>query len=172
MEVPSPFWSSLSTSVKLRSRHSLVLQWLGFGAFPAGAQVQSLVGELRSHEPHVMAKKMLRLSVYSSEPHSEWEWDAWLCSSISAGTSVKWSEVKVKVAQSCPALCDPIQSMEFSRPEYWNGQPDIPFSRGSSWLRDQTHISWGSCIAGRFFTTESLGKQWRDTYLQSLIELF
>ena len=25
----------------------------------------------------------------------------------------------------------------------------IPFSRGSSWLRDQ---SWVSCIAGRFFT--------------------
>ena len=32
--------------------------------------------------------------------------------------------VKVKVAQSCPVLCDPmdyIQSMEFSRPEYWSG---------------------------------------------------
>ena len=31
----------------------------------------------------------------------------------------------VKVAQSCPTLCDPmtIESMEFSRPEYWSGQP-------------------------------------------------
>ena len=30
---------------------------------------------------------------------------------------------KVKVAQSCLTLCDPmtIQSMEFSRPEYWSG---------------------------------------------------
>ena len=30
---------------------------------------------------------------------------------------------KVKVAQSCSTLCDPmtIQSMEFSRPEYWSG---------------------------------------------------
>ena len=30
---------------------------------------------------------------------------------------------KVKVAQSCPDLCDPMDcmSMEFSRPEYWNG---------------------------------------------------
>ena len=28
--------------------------------------------------------------------------------------------MKVKVAQLCPTLCDP---MEFSRPEYWNGQP-------------------------------------------------
>ena len=34
------------------------------------------------------------------------------------------SEAKVKVAQSCLTLCDPmdyIQSMEFSRPEYWSG---------------------------------------------------
>ena len=31
----------------------------------------------------------------------------------------------------------------------------IPFSRGSSWPRDQTHIS---CLAGKFFTTEPCGK--------------
>ena len=32
--------------------------------------------------------------------------------------------VKVKIAQSCPTLCDPMDwSMEFSRPEYWSGQP-------------------------------------------------
>ena len=32
-------------------------------------------------------------------------------------------KVKVKVIQSCPTLCNPwtIQSMEFSRPEYWSG---------------------------------------------------
>ena len=30
-------------------------------------------------------------------------------------------EVKVKVAQPCRTLYDPIQSMEFSRPEYWSG---------------------------------------------------
>ena len=31
----------------------------------------------------------------------------------------------MKVAQSCPTLCDPwtIQSLEFSRPEYWSGWP-------------------------------------------------
>ena len=30
--------------------------------------------------------------------------------------------LKVKVAHLCPTLCDPwaIQSMEFSRPEYWS----------------------------------------------------
>ena len=31
-------------------------------------------------------------------------------------------------------------------------------SRGSSWLRDQTRISYVSCIAGGFFTAESSGK--------------
>ena len=31
----------------------------------------------------------------------------------------------------------------------------VSFSRGSSWPRDQTHLS---CIAGRFLTTESPGK--------------
>ena len=33
-------------------------------------------------------------------------------------------KVTVKVAQLCPTLRDPMdQSMEFSRPEYWNEQP-------------------------------------------------
>ena len=33
--------------------------------------------------------------------------------------------VKVKVAQYGPTLCNPmtIQSLEFSRPEYWSGKP-------------------------------------------------
>ena len=32
---------------------------------------------------------------------------------------------RVKVAQSCPTLCDPmtIQSVEYSRPEYWSLSP-------------------------------------------------
>ena len=47
-------------------------------------------------------------------------------------------------------------SMGFSRQEYWSR---VPFpSRGSSRPRDQTYISCVSCIAGRFFTTESPGK--------------
>ena len=34
------------------------------------------------------------------------------------------AKVKVKVAQLCSTLWDPMeQSMEFSRPEYWSGQP-------------------------------------------------
>ena len=40
--------------------NSLEVQWLGLGAFTAVAQVQSLVGELRSCKPHGVAKKTLR----------------------------------------------------------------------------------------------------------------
>ena len=59
-------------------------------------------------------------------------------------------------SRSCPTLCNPIDcslpgsplTMGFSKQECWCGLP-FPFSRGSSWPRDQT---WISCIAGRFFT--------------------
>ena len=37
-----------------------MVQWLGLGAFTAVAQVQSLVGELRSPKPRGMAKKKKR----------------------------------------------------------------------------------------------------------------
>ena len=30
----------------------------------------------------------------------------------------------------------------------------MPFSRGSSWPRDWTHVSYVSCIGSGFFTTE------------------
>ena len=51
-------------------------------------------------------------------------------------------------------------SLGFSRQEYWiqNTGVAIPSSRGSSWPKGPTHISWGSCIADGFFTTEPLGK--------------
>ena len=52
-------------------------------------------------------------------------------------------KVKVKVAQLCLALCDPMEfceSMEFSRPEYlaWGA---FPFSWESSQPRDRTQVS-------------------------------
>ena len=63
-------------------------------------------------------------------------------------------------AKLCPTLCNP---MDCSSPDSsvhgilqarileW---VTISFSRGSSWPRDQTHVSCVTCIAGRFFTTE------------------
>ena len=58
--------------------------------------------------------------------------------------------VKVKVAQSCPTLCNPmdytVHGILQARILEWAA---FLFCRGSSQPRDQTPVS---CIAGRFFT--------------------
>ena len=60
-------------------------------------------------------------------------------------------KVKVKVAQSCLTLCDPMDCTVYgilqARVLEWVA---IPFSRGSSQPRDQTQVSH---IAGRFFAS-------------------
>ena len=65
------------------------------------------------------------------------------------------------IAQSCPTLYNPtdwrppgssVHGILQARAMEWIL---IPFSRGSSWPRDQT---WVSCIAGRFFTIWATGK--------------
>ena len=58
-------------------------------------------------------------------------------------------------------------SMGFSSQKYWSG---LSFSSpGYSRPRDWTHIFLVSCISGRFFITEPLGKTWacidNDSYL-------
>ena len=67
-------------------------------------------------------------------------------------------------AQLYQTLCNPL---DFGPPaSYVHGisqvrtleQVAILFSRGSPQPRDQTCISWVSCITGRFFTTEPSGK--------------
>ena len=72
--------------------------------------------------------------------------------------------VHAKLLQSCPTLCDPmdctppgssVHRMLQVRILEWVAMPS---SRGSSWPKDQTCISFNSCIAGRFFTTEPLVK--------------
>ena len=63
--------------------------------------------------------------------------------------------VFVLVTQSCLTLCDPmdcgppgsvVHGIFQARIQEWVA---IPFSKGSSWPRDQTQVS---CTAGRFFT--------------------
>ena len=56
--------------------------------------------------------------------------------------------VKVLVSQSCLTPCNPMDCSPpdfsahgFSRQEYWSEWIAIPFSRGSSWPRDQTRVS-------------------------------
>ena len=63
--------------------------------------------------------------------------------------------VCVLVNQSCPTLCDPMDCSLPGSSDHGISQARItewvaiPFSRGSSWRRDQTRVS---CTAGRFFT--------------------
>ena len=58
---------------------------------------------------------------------------------------------EVKVAQSCPTLCNPmdytVHGILQARILEWVA---FPFSKGSSQTRDWTQVS---CIAGRFFTS-------------------
>ena len=80
------------------------------------------------------------------------------------------ARVKVLVTQSCPTLCDPMDCSLQGSSVHGILQARIlewvvmPFSRGSSWPRDQTHIS---CIAGGFFTTSSTWKK-HDRGIQCL----
>ena len=85
----------------------------------------------------------------------------WLCywRNIFVGAQYSYLLVclPVLVAQPCPTLgnpmdCSPpgssVHGILWARILQWVA---IPFSRGSSWSRDWTHVS--SCIAGMFFTT-------------------
>ena len=64
--------------------------------------------------------------------------------------------VKVKVTQSCPTLCDPMAPLSMgilqARILEWVA---FPFSRGSSQPRDRTQVSH---IANGFFTSWATGK--------------
>ena len=85
-------------------------------------------------------------------------------------TELNWTDVLV--SQLCPTLLQPTRwiaahQVDCSTPGFsvhgifqarileWVA---ISFSKGSSWSRDWTHTFCVSCIAGRFFTTEPLGK--------------
>ena len=84
-------------------------------------------------------------------------------------TDVEWVKLQfepghTQLLQSCPALCNP---MDYSLPNCsvhgilqarfleWVA---ISSSRESSWPKDRTYVSCGSCTAGGFFTTEPAGK--------------
>ena len=62
------------------------------------------------------------------------------------------------IAQSCPTLCDPMECSPPGSSVHRILQADIlewvamPSFRASSPLRNWTHVSCGSCIAGGFFT--------------------
>ena len=71
-------------------------------------------------------------------------------------SSFSLEKVKVKLAQSCLTLCDPMDYTSHrilqARILEWVA---FPFSRGSSRLRNQTRVS---CISGGFFTNWAIRK--------------
>ena len=78
------------------------------------------------------------------------------------GYSRRRKKLCMKVIQSCPTLCDPMDYTAHgilqARILEWVASP---FSRGSSQPRDRTQVS---CIAGRFFTswsTREAQEYWR-----------
>ena len=71
---------------------------------------------------------------------------------------------KVTATQLCPILCNPMDDSPPGSHVHEIFQAGIlqwvaiSSSRGSTWPKDQTHISCGSWIEGRFFRTEPPGK--------------
>ena len=129
----------------------LAVQWVRLTFTTHRVQVPSLVGELRSHmhnqiffffNPVVLGK------ICSD----------WLVRALQSGISTwtlpgkpGWGKVKVKVAQSCPTLCNP---MDYTVHEILQDRilewVAFSFSRGSSQPRDWTQVPH---IVGRFFTS-------------------
>ena len=85
----------------------------------------------------------------------------WVAISFSKTTT--W---KVKVAQSCPTLCNPmdytVHGILQARILEWVA---FSFSRGSSQTRDRTHVTH---IAGRFFILAKLKRKPKNTGVDSL----
>ena len=75
------------------------------------------------------------------------------------------------VTQSCTTLCDPLDYSPPGSSVHEISQARIlersvmPFSRGSSWSRDQTHVSCVSCIASGFFTCWAIREAPRFTWI-------
>ena len=76
--------------------------------------------------------------------------------------------MKVEVKSLSPALCDPVDCSQPGSSVHGILQARIlewvaiPFSRGSSWPKDQTQVS---CIAGGFFTLWASREALRETIL-------
>ena len=127
------------------------------------AQVPFLVGELRSHMPHSPKKSQLRKNSLILSHNIILK-----LLSLQESNFLKFVSMSVCIlatkSQSCSDSCDPmdcsppgssVHGIFQARILEWVGMLS---SRGSSQLRDPTHVSCVSCIAGRYFTAEPLGK--------------
>ena len=105
-------------------------------------------------DPHPKKKNSLSL---------QWFWNAPKIKSVIVSSNfLMIKDVKVKVTQSCPTLCDSmvytVHGILQAKILKWLA---FLFSRGSSQLRDRTQVSH---IAGRFYTSLATREaQWLDT---------
>ena len=90
------------------------------------------------------------------------------------GISLMINDIEHLCVHACLVLCDPMDCSPPGSSLHGILQTRtlesiaMSSSRRSSWLRDQTCVSWGSYIGGRVFTTEPPGKpHW--TFLHTLI---
>ena len=124
--------------LKTQLRTSLVVQWLRICLPKQGAQVQSLVRELRSHMPQ-----------------GNWVWVGQLLSPCPLERACCNWRVQSE-SESCSVVsnfCDPMDSTVHrilqARILEW---VPFPFSRGSSQPRDRIQVSH---FAGTFFTSRA-----------------
>ena len=104
-----------------------------------------------------------------SDPFPGFKWDSFVlffillslllsckCSLYGLGiNSYRCMYICAKSVQSCPTLCDPMDHNPWGSSVHGIFQAIIleyymPFSRESSWPRDQTHVSYVSCICRGF----------------------
>ena len=92
--------------------------------------------------------------------------------------SCVWLHVRAKSLQLCPTLFGPmdcsqqVSSAHGILPARILEWVAMPFSRGSSWLRDGTLISTSLVLAGSFFTIKaSWGSQVMNSYYQLIKEI-
>ena len=97
-------------------------------------------------------------------------WTVWVQLRLRTSLAPACACIHAKSLQWCPTLCNPtvdsppgssLHGILQARIREW---VFMPFFRGSSQLMDRTHISYGSCIVGRFFTTEPQGKPHSSLY--------
>ena len=106
-------------------------------------------------------------------PYSKWETtQKIIVGKLSRQEQNLWLLVKVKVAQSCPTLCYPMDYTVHGILQAWTlGWVAFPFSRGSPQPRDRTHVSY---IAGRLFSswaTREAQEQWSGYPISSPTDL-
>ena len=171
-----PFLSFTSTSLgpwaqQLLNKHCWMNEWMGAAELQCGVSGGRWVqkGWFSGHFSFLLTTRSRRGEnrLYLLATYNQMQPEAPVCSArdwkrplpLIQGKE-KWGEVRVP--QSCPTLCDPMDYGPPGSSVYGILQARIlewvaiPFSRGSSRPRDRI---WVSRIAGRFFTIWATGEE-------------